>query len=149
MPTKYAHTNIIAEDWEALAQFYTDVFNCVFVPPQRNQSGKWLEQGTGVPNASLEGVHLRLPGHGDSGPTLEIYSYKQMADKPPPLPNRKGYGHLAFSVDDVAEKVAEVAAKGGRMLGEVITREIPGAGIITFTYVADPEGNIIELQSWQ
>jgi predicted enzyme related to lactoylglutathione lyase len=28
---KYAHTNIIARDWEKLAQFYIDVFDCEIV----------------------------------------------------------------------------------------------------------------------
>jgi hypothetical protein len=34
------------------------------------------------------------------------------------------------------------------MVGEIVTREIPGAGRITFAYVRDPEGNIVELQRW-
>ena len=77
----FGHTNIIASDWKLLASFYKNVFSCTEVPPQRNQSGKWLEDGTGVTNAHLEGVHLRLPGYGDKGPTLEIYSYSSMEEK--------------------------------------------------------------------
>ena len=46
------------------------------------------------------------PGHGESGPTLEIYSYSEMAGKPSSMANRKGLGHLAFAVDDVAAIVA-------------------------------------------
>jgi catechol 2,3-dioxygenase-like lactoylglutathione lyase family enzyme len=65
-----------------------------------------------------------------------------------PAANRKGLGHLAFSVDDVRGIVQQVIAGGGAMLGDVITREIPGAGRITFAYVTDPEGNIIEIQRW-
>jgi catechol 2,3-dioxygenase-like lactoylglutathione lyase family enzyme len=103
MGARYAHTNIVATDWRRLAQFYEQAFGCEFVPPERNQSGTWLETGTGVFGAALEGVHLRLPGHGPSGPTLEIYSYRRMADKPLALPNRKGFGHVAFLVDDVPQ----------------------------------------------
>ena len=62
---RYAHTNLVARDWEALAQFYTAVFTCRIVPPVRDQSGDWLSRGTGVPNAALKGAHLLLPGHGD------------------------------------------------------------------------------------
>ena len=72
---KYVHTNIISKDWRKLADFYTTVFECVIVPPERNQSGDWLSKGTGVPNAHLRGAHLRLPGYGENGPTLEIYQY--------------------------------------------------------------------------
>lgn len=75
MTIRYAHTNIIAQDWKRLSQFYIQVFDCVPVPPVRDQSGEWLEAATGLSNAALKGTHLRLPGHGENGPTLEIYSY--------------------------------------------------------------------------
>jgi hypothetical protein len=75
MNIEYEHTNIITKDWKALARFYEIVFNCIVVPPIRNYQGKWLEKGTGVFNANLQGVQLRLPGYGDNGPKLEIYQY--------------------------------------------------------------------------
>ncbi len=148
MSIRYAHTNIIAQDWRGLMAFYESVFDCVFVPPQRLQSGQWLDDATGVKDAALEGVHLRLPGHGKNGPTLEIYSYKNMEEKPIALANRKGYGHLAFEVDDVTSCLEKVIDAGGREIGKVTKKEVPGAGIITVVYAADPEDNIIELQSW-
>lgn len=33
---KYMHTNLIAEDWRTLADFYQHVFGCVPVPPERD-----------------------------------------------------------------------------------------------------------------
>lgn len=146
---KYVHTNIISEDWRKLMRFYIDVFDCVPVPPQRSQSGQWLDQGTGVSEAHLEGMHLRLPGHGEQGPTLEIYSYKKMEDKLPPAANRKGIGHLAFEVDDVHRVLQKLLDFEGSTLGRVSSRQIEGLGTITFVYAADPEGNIIELQNWE
>lgn len=148
MAVRYAHTNIVAEDWRRLADFYRSVFDCRDVPPQRDQSGGWLERGTGVSGAALQGVHLRLPGHGEDGPTLEIYTYTRMEDRLASEANRKGLGHLAFAVDDVAAKLLEVIAKGGRAVGEVVSTQVAGAGRITFCYAADPEGNLLELQSW-
>ena len=148
MPTRYTHTNIIAIDWRSLADFYVEVFDCVPVPPERDQSGARLARATGVADAHLQGVHLRLPGHGEDGPTLEIYAYTQMLDKPAPAANRKGLGHLAFAVDDVAEKLEQLLAHGGQALGEVVTREVEGVGNLTFVYATDPEGNILELQRW-
>jgi predicted enzyme related to lactoylglutathione lyase len=148
MSVRYAHTNIISADWRRLVKFYETVFECVPVPPERAQSGAWLEQGTGVAGAELAGMHLRLPGYGDKGPTLEIYQYKTMTQKPAPAPNRKGFGHLAFAVDDVDAKLAEVIAHNGRALGEPVTTHIHGAGDIRFVYATDPEGNILEIQRW-
>ncbi len=147
---RYAHTNIISKDWQALADFYQEVFDCVPVPPARDQSKDWLAKGTGVPNAHLKGMHLRLPGHGDNGPTLEIYSYASgMPDKPEALANRLGIGHLAFEVEDVAEVLKQVLATGGSALGEIVEAQVEGVGKLTMIYATDPEGNILEIQNWQ
>jgi predicted enzyme related to lactoylglutathione lyase len=148
MTIKYVHTNIISRDWRKLVRFYQNVFACEPVPPRRSQSGEWLDRGTGVKGAQLEGMHLRLPGHGENGPTLEIYQYATTEDNLPPVPNRAGLGHLAFSVDDVEEALAQVVAEGGKAIGEISDSHIPDKGHIEFVYAADPEGNIIELQKW-
>jgi len=142
---RYAHTNIVARDWRRLARFYEDAFDCEPVPPTRTLSGEWLARGTGVPSASLRGAHLRLPG---TEATLEVFEYAEALERPEPAPNRLGYGHLAFAVDDVEVAVERVVRHGGRRLGEVVTRDVEGAGKLTFTYVRDPEGNVIELQRW-
>lgn len=150
MSTIYGHTNIIATDWKKLVDFYVHVFDCKPVPPERNQSGEWLEKGTGVKNAHLRGMHLRLPGYGDTGPTLEIFSYGEMLEKPePPTANRKGFGHIAFQVDNVGATVERILAFGGKKLGEVVQKDVAEVGTITFAYATDPEGNIIEIQKWE
>jgi predicted enzyme related to lactoylglutathione lyase len=148
MSVRYAHTNIIAWDWRQLAQFYQAVFVCTPLLPERDQSGAWLEQATGVAGAALQGVHLRLPGHGENGPTLEIYSYHEMPGKPEPRANRQGLGHLAFAVDDVSMTLQKVLEHGGSALGSVTTTHVAGVGHLTVVYATDPEGNILELQRW-
>ena len=55
---------------------------------------------------------------------------------------------MAFEVDDVDAARDEVLAAGGGCVGDLVTAEIANAGTITFVYVTDPEGNIIELQKW-
>ena len=37
---------------------------------------------------------------------------------------------------------------GGGKIGEVVTVEVPNRGLLTEVYATDPEGNIIELQSY-
>jgi catechol 2,3-dioxygenase-like lactoylglutathione lyase family enzyme len=145
---RFVHTNLIARDWKRLARFYEQVFGCTPVPPERNLAGEWLEAATGVPGAQIQGVHLRLPGYGDDGPTLEVFQYNRQKDAPETAVNRPGYGHIAFAVDDVEAAVNALLAAGGDTIGEVVSLEILGAGQITFAYVADPEGNVIELQRW-
>ncbi len=145
---KYVHTNIISKDWRRLADFYVNVFNCSIVPPLRKQSGEWLSKGTGVNNASLEGAHLRLPGYGNHAPTLEIYQYGEVLDQPEMEPNQRGFGHIAFEVGDVEEVVASILAHGGTKNGIITSKKVDGVGTITFIYARDPDGNLIELQSW-
>ena len=145
---RFTHVNIIANDWRALSHFYQVVFGCVPMPPERRLSGAWLEAATGVPRATLEGEHLRLPGHGDVGPTLEIFSYKNNLERLPAAANRLGIGHIAFEVDDVHAALDQVVAHGGGALGQIQSADVPGKGQLTFVYATDPEGNIIELQAW-
>lgn len=145
---RYGHTNLIARDWRALASFYGRVFGCVPVPPERDYSGPDLEAGTGVKGTTLQGVHLRLPGLGPDGPTLEIYSYSVTADEVRPEVNRPGLAHIAFAVPDVAAAKAEVLREGGEGVGEIVTLQTTTGARVTWCYVRDPEGNIVELQSW-
>jgi catechol 2,3-dioxygenase-like lactoylglutathione lyase family enzyme len=145
---RYRHTNLVARDFRRLAAFYEKVFGCTPVPPERDLQGEWLDRATGLEGAHLRGVHLRLPGCGPEGPTLEIFQYERSVAQEEPPANRFGYGHLAFLVPDVDAALAAVLAEGGRPLGQVANVEVPGAGRLTVVYVRDPEGNLLELQRW-
>ena len=148
MKAKYVHTNLIAEDWRSLADFYQKVFGCVPVPPERDLQGEKLEAGTGISGAHLRGVHLRLPGYGGDSPTLEIFSYATLAERVPTAVNRPGFAHIAFQVEDVSAAQQEVLAAGGQPVGEVVTLQIADGRQVTWCYVTDPEGNVIEVQAW-
>ncbi|HUX75598.1 MAG TPA: VOC family protein [Anaerolineae bacterium] len=145
---RYVHTNLVARDWRKLTRFYERVFGCTAVPPERDLAGQWLEDGTGVPGAHIRGVHLRLPGYGTDGPTLEIFQYNHEEERPETAVNRPGFAHIAFAVDDVKAARDAVVAAGGGTVGQVVSLEVPGAGTVTFVYLTDPEGNILELQHW-
>ncbi|MGE4537802.1 MAG: VOC family protein [Desulfovibrio sp.] len=148
MSTRYVHTNIVARDWRALTSFYIRLFDCRPVPPERDLSGDWLDTATGLDGAHITGLHLRLPGHGDTGPTLEIFSYDALDERPEVHANTPGFAHIAFLVDDVAAKAREMLDAGASAVGELVSREVPGVGKLTFRYMRDPEGNMIEIQSW-
>ncbi len=148
MSIRYVHTNLIARDWRALASFYIRLFECKPVPPERDLSGCWLDAATGLDGSHITGIHLRLPGHGDTGPTLEIFSYDALASRPDIAPNTPGFVHIAFLVDDVAAMAEAVLAAGGSAVGETAVREVPEVGRLMFRYMRDPEGNMIELLHW-
>ena len=145
---RFAHTNIVSPNWEKLADFYVKTFNCKIIPPIRKQSGKWLDKGTGLENAQLEGAHLLLPGHGENGPTLEIYQYRVIDQPQAKVPNTKGYGHLAFEVESVERVLDRLIKNGGEAFGAITKKTVEGVGELTFIYAKDPEGNFIELQHW-
>ncbi len=145
---RFAHTNIAARDWKKLADFYINVFDCKIKPPERNLSGEWLDKATGLKNARQFGVHLSLPGHGENPPTLEIFSYDEAIESNSIMANHIGFTHIAFEVDDVVSILQKALRHNASTLGEIIEREIQGVGVLKFTYFRDPEGNIIEIQSW-
>jgi predicted enzyme related to lactoylglutathione lyase len=145
---RFGHVNVVARDWERLAAFYERVFGCIRVPPLRDYRGADLERGTGVAGAALRGAHLRMPGHGPEGPTIEIYTYTPPLEKAPPAANRAGWGHIAFAVDDVDQARQTVLQAGGDSVGDVVTLQTADGRRVTWCYLTDPEGNILELQSW-
>ena len=145
---KYAHTNIISDDWRRLADFYITVFDCKPLYPERDLRGEWLDRATAIKDANLQGIHLKLPGYDESLPTLEIFQYNHNEIGLKPMANRKGYGHIAFRVDDVATILNRVLENGGSRVGELVETEVSELGTLSFVYARDIDGNIIELQNW-
>jgi predicted enzyme related to lactoylglutathione lyase len=148
MTTRYVHTNLVARDWRRLADFYEVVFDCVRLEPERDLHGEWVDRATGLEGTHIRGCHMRLPGLGETGPTLEIFTYDELGQARPPASNHPGYGHLAFAVDDVDVARRRVHEHGGSDLGEVSEVEVPGKGLFRFAYLLDPEGNVVEVQCW-
>ena len=62
--------------------------------------------------------------------------------------NRPGFGHIAFEVDDVHKASKVVKANGGGIVGEIVNLTTKTGAKVTWCYMTDPEGNILELQSW-
>jgi predicted enzyme related to lactoylglutathione lyase len=145
---RYGHTNLNARDWRVLAQFYEIVFGCTPVPPERDYSGETFDALTGLSGARQRGMHLRLPGCGDDGPTLEIFEYTPDLEKPETAVNRHGFGHIAFKVENVPEALELVRANGGGAVGEIVTLTRSDGRKVTLCYATDPEQNVIELQVW-
>lgn len=145
---KYVHTNLIAKDWRKLADFYITVFDCKPSYPERDLSGEWMDQVTGIENVRVKGMHLILPGY-ENGPTLEIFSYEpEGSEKLEEKMNQHGFGHLAFHVEDVEIVLEKLIQNGGRQAGKVVQKQYETLGLLTVVYAADPEGNFIEIQNW-
>ena len=145
---RFGHVNVTSPDWRRLAGFYVDLFGLELVPPERDYRGPDLEAATLVPGAHLTGAHLRLPGHGPDGPTLEIYQYETVDSSGPPKVDRGGWGHVAVQVPDVQAALGQVEAAGGGRYGDVVTLTTSAGTRVTWCYATDPDGNLLELQAW-
>ncbi len=146
---RYVHTNIIANDPDKLIAFYKEVFHCKSIGEERDLKGQWLDRLTGLHNAHITGEHLLLPGYGEDHPTLEIFSYDAVRESVIGEVNRPGFAHIAFEVDDVETTLELMIRAGGSQVGELVTADYPNNTEAVFVYARDPEGNIIELQSWR
>jgi catechol 2,3-dioxygenase-like lactoylglutathione lyase family enzyme len=145
---RFGHVNVTSRDWRRLATFYTEVFGCELVPPERDIRSADLDAATGLHDAHLTGAHLRLPGYGAAGPTIEIFSYDELQPNPGTEVARAGWGHIAFQVPNVPAAVEAVQAAGGGRVGAVITTRTADGRQVTWCYATDPDGNIVELQAW-
>lgn len=145
---RFGHVNVTGPDWRVLAAFYGNVFGCELVPPERDYRSVELDAGTNLADAHLTGAHLRLPGHGPTGPTIEIYQYDEIVDGAPARVNRPGWGHIAFQVPNVPAALEAVMAHGGVPFGEIVTLRTADGRRVTWCYAEDPGGNLIELQAW-
>ncbi len=143
---RYLHTNIVARDVRLLADFYQKVFGCKVDYPESVLSGEALARGTGVSDAEIRGIWLQMPGNREDGPILELFQYSTMPERPTPTPNQPGYAHLSFEVDDIAAVADAVVAAGGSLYGQIADFESLEGGTLTFVYLTDPEGNIVELE---
>lgn len=145
---RFGHVNVTTGDWRSLAAFYESVFGMVVVPPERDFRSSDLDRATGLTDAHVMGAHLRLPGEPEGGPTLEIFQYERLDPAQAPAVDRPGWGHIAFRVPDVTGARDAVLAGGGSLVGDIVTFEVAGGRRVTWCYVTDPAGNILELQTW-
>lgn len=145
---RYSHTNLIVKDVAAMVSFYQDVLGCRRIGQTRDLSGGWVDRLTGMENAHIVGEHLALPGYETDGPTLEIFSYDSVLPRTAGAVNASGFTHIAFAVDDVEDALRSVLSRGGGRIGETVRADYADGRHGVFVYATDPEGNILELQSW-
>src|SRR6478736_1390642 len=137
------HVGITVNDLDASTRFYHDVLGLEF----SNEPSPWFDgpelgKAVGVPGGALRQVSLLL---GDT--TLELLEYKSPpSDTAGPLTsNSFGASHVAFLVDDIAAKKAELEAKGIEFYSEV---NLVDEGVLAgwrWVYFEDPDGYPLEL----
>ena len=122
---RYLHTMVRVESIENALAFYCGALG--FVETRRFDSEK----------GRFTNVFLRAPGDNDAAannsPLLEL-TYNWDPEK---YTGGRNFGHLAFEVDNIYEKCAELQAKG------IVINRPPKEGRMAF--INSPEGISIEL----
>jgi predicted enzyme related to lactoylglutathione lyase len=142
---RFDQVKILARDAEALADFYEHALGCVTVVPLQDLDDDTVPRAAGVPDADIKLTVLRLPGRGEHGPVIELYSVS--GERPGNWHYQPGQGQLAFEVDDLEKAMGRVGGSGGNKLGDLVEWEAPKGATARFVYMQDPEGNIIYLWS--
>ena len=137
------HVGITVKDLDASIRFYHDVLGLEF----SNEPSPWFDgpelgPAVGVPGAALRQVSLLL---GDT--TLELLEYKSPPSQTegPLMSQSLGASHVAFVVDDVAAKKAELEAQGIEFYSDV---NLVDEGVLAgwrWVYFEDPDGYPLEL----
>ena len=125
--TAFHHVAISCQDPSATERFYSRYFG--------------FERGRVIPLGDTQIVFLR------SGNTyLELFQAEGEAPASPAGgdgPHYPGWRHIAFKVDSVDDKLAEMGADARITLGPLDFDDfIPGWRTV---WVADPDGNIVEI----
>ena len=109
----------------------------------RDALGFAVEVAFELPGGRSAGAMLRRP----DGTGLELLCHADSAGDAPPDPPaamlRRGYGHWALAVQDVRSAHAHLLAAGAREVWPPRPAPPPATGAMS--YLADPEGNLIEL----
>jgi catechol 2,3-dioxygenase-like lactoylglutathione lyase family enzyme len=126
------HAGLSVADLAHMAAWYADVF------------GFQRELALRVEAIELDIVMLIQPGHGDR---LELL-YRPGSARPPTPADpataalRQGFGHIAFDVHELDATYHRAVSAGARPVLAPQPSPEPG---VRMAFVADPEGNLVEL----
>ncbi len=138
------HAGVVVSDVERSLGWYRDVLGLELVARQR-QDNPYTCQLVGLDDAVLEVAELRVPG-ATGGPLVELIEYvRPRGGAVRAATNDVGASHLAFAVRDLRALYARLAAHGVAIPSGVveITEGVNRGGLTC--YLADPDGNGLEL----
>jgi catechol 2,3-dioxygenase-like lactoylglutathione lyase family enzyme len=126
------HVGLAVADLAASAVWYCEVFGLVRELAVRVEALELSIEMLIHPRYGYRVELLHRPGSSEGGKPAT----------PGEAALRHGYGHVAFDVDDLEEAYERAVARGARPV--MPPGPSPEAGV-RMAFVADPEGNLIEL----
>src|SRR5436853_6320415 len=130
------HVGITVKDLDESIGFYHDVLGLQF----SNEPSPWFDSPELGPAVGVRGAALRQVSLILGNTTLELLEYKNPPSetKKPLLSNNIGASHVAFLVEDIAAKKAELEAKGIQFYSDV---NVVDEGVLAgwrWVYFEDP-----------
>jgi lactoylglutathione lyase len=126
------HAGLSVADLPAAAAWFCDVFGLV---PELSLRVDAIELSIEMLIHPAHGYRIELLHRPGSAPGRK-------PGNPAEAALRQGYGHLAFDVADVDSAYDRALARGARPVMPPCPSPEPG---VAMAFVADPEGNLIEL----
>jgi lactoylglutathione lyase len=134
MTARLDHVGLAVADLGAAAAWYCDVFGLV---PELSLRVDAIDLSIEMLIHPAFGYRVELLHRPGSGPGAEPKSAT-----PAEAARREGYGHMAFHVPDLDGAYDHAVARGARPVMSPCPAPEPG---VRMAFVADPEGNLIEL----
>jgi lactoylglutathione lyase len=131
MRTQFDHVGLSVADLEASREFYSRAFG--FSPEFEFELKPHPIRGLMMRHSS--GSRLELFEHSESSPGIQGLV-------PNEAPRTRGYGHFALSAPDIGPVFSDALAAGASAIIEPSPSPEPG---VRFAFLADPEGNLVEL----
>jgi len=131
MPLRVDHVGLSVGDLEAASEFYSRAFG--FTPQLEFELAPHPIRGLMMRHES--GMRLELFQHETSVPGLQGVT-------PIEAHGTRGYSHFALSGPDIGVLFSDALAAGATAIIEPRPSPEPG---VRFAFLADPEGNLVEL----
>ncbi|MEK6239374.1 MAG: VOC family protein [Planctomycetales bacterium] len=151
MAARLDHVNLVVDDLQAMTKFYQELLGWE-VKRSGTIGGDWISTLTGLDDASAEVVYLEGP----NGAGVELFTYLHPEGTRPSGigdPHAKGMRHAAFCVDRLDPLLASLTAAGAQFVSPI--QQVPNTQVSyqgvrkRIVYFHDPEGNLMELCSYE
>ncbi|GGV01077.1 glyoxalase [Actinomadura cremea] len=131
---------IVVDDLEAVIAFFVELG--MELENQGAVEGRWVERVIGIDDVRQEVAMLRTPdGHGRVE-LARFHTPTAIRPEPENAPaNTLGIRRVMFAVDDIADVVARLQARGAELVGEIAQYE----DSYRLCYVRGPEGIVVGL----
>jgi catechol 2,3-dioxygenase-like lactoylglutathione lyase family enzyme len=141
MTAKFGHINIVVRDLDAAREFFVGNFGFV-AGPAVVLEGPWVDALNAMHDVRAEHIPLTLEG---STVQIELLKFLQPVAADGGnigSPNKIGYRHIDFDVDDIDERASRLQSQGWRFLSAVQT--VSSMNLKT-VYFLGPEGVLIQM----